>query len=117
MDWEEYKRRRRGLDKYTPGPWLADERNAIVWSKTVKPPIGTVIADVWSDNMEADVLLLAASPDLYQVAVDARLVEDVYISEIQRLCGPDAELSGEAQGLLNQLRIRREKAIKKVEGN
>jgi len=60
-------------------------------------------------------LLLKGAPDLVEACEGANEMEDIYISEIQRIAGPDVELSEGAQSRLHELRQKRYRAIGKVD--
>jgi len=109
---------------HTPGPWEA--RRLIPDGYLIKKPgweIRTPAWDVatWIERgppirKEADAYLIAAVPDLLAAAEGGNEMEDIYLRELQRIAGPDATLSDEAQGRLHQLRRQRYAAIAAAQG-
>jgi len=49
---------RKALEKATPGPWVADDENGIIWSTDAK-----VVFNFTADEEEGDVNLIANAPE------------------------------------------------------
>jgi hypothetical protein len=52
---------------------------------------------------------------LIEAAQGGNETEDIWLSELQRIAGPDAELNAEAQGRLHTLRQQRHAALAALE--
>ena len=106
--------------KHTPGSWTADAGKVtrFIPEQDGGPMVETIA--ICSGDCEgspiANARLIAAAPDLLAACEDANELEDIYLSEIQRLCGPDAELASDVQGKLHHIRQRRYAAIAKAKG-
>ena len=55
---------REALEKATPGPWVADDENGIIWSTDAK-----VVFNFTADEEEGDVNLIANAPEWLEWAV------------------------------------------------
>ena len=60
--------------------------------------------------------LVSAAPDLLEVAEGSNGMESIYLNEVLRIAGPDAELTHAAQSRLHTLRQQRYAAIAKARG-
>ncbi len=114
------------MSEHTPGPWEVGYKRGGIEEVIVHGLFhGEYIAMILDARlpgekepnyaeMDANTYLIVAAPDLLEVAIQGRKIEDVYLSEIQRLCGVDTELSVDAQVELHKLRQNRENAITKA---
>ena len=88
---------------HVPGPYHQNGMTEIV------TPDGQLLASwqlgtpAYRDDLADTMRLFIASPELLEASVSGNEVEYIYISELQRIAGPDATLSDAFQSRLHTL--------------
>jgi len=112
------------MAKHTPGPWHIEEHGIYVknrvWVSADRVRVAVVDQEYIGGEPAAlsiaNARLIAAAPGLLAACEGDNEMEDIYLRELQRIAGPDATLSDEAQSRLHQLRQQRYAAIAKAKG-
>lgn len=108
--------------KWTPGDWKVAHKKGVSYIYA-----NTKLADVYStafgdeENQVANAALIAAAPDLYEVAqIESTLHVSGFTKATAKGLGPEAEeayLIGGSPGLNDWRRRKRDAAIRKADSN